>query len=549
MARFGAHAVPVSPNPAGGFDMDGYLALHGFEVLRRKPWSAHPGGTVIELACCPFDGAHVGGSAAFTLLDGNPGFSCQHNGCKGKTIKDVFARYPVHRQGSVHGTSDKNTNKRRGEPAGAGIETGSHGAQWPQPPAADAFHGVAGELVRLIEPHSEADPVALLVQFLVGFGNLIGRNAHFTAEADRHFMNLFAVMVGQTSKGRKGTSLGQIQQILVTIDTDWSSTRIMGGLASGEGLVWAVRDEIRVNSPIRNKGRVVEYEEVVADAGEKDKRLMVVEPEFARVLQSCERETNTLSALIRQAWDTGNLRILTKNQAAKSTDAHISIIGHITKQELCRLLTNTAVGNGFANRFLWIGTRRSKILPEGGAIHTVDFAPVVRKIQAAAEFARDTQEAIRRDVEGRDIWHRVYAELSEGRPGLLGAVTSRSEAQTMRLACLYALLDCSSEVRGEHLEAALALWKYCDDSAKFIFGDSLGDATADEILRQLQCQPQGLTRTEIREHFNRNKSASEIERALGVLQEHALARMDRRIEQEGQIRPTERWFATAQVRC
>ncbi|MEK7750865.1 MAG: bifunctional DNA primase/polymerase [Acidobacteriota bacterium] len=420
-------------------------------------------------------------------------------------------------------------------------------ANWPEDLRLEAYHGVAGELVRAIEPHSEADPAALLIQFLIGFGNLIGRQAHFMAEADRHPMNLFAVIVGQTAKGRKGTSLGQVQRVLAVVDPVWSDTRVMGGLASGEGLIWAVRDEIREHVPVREKGRVARYEEVVSDEGVKDKRLLGVEPEFARVLQVTERESNTLSAVIRQAWDTGNLRVLTKKQSARSTEAHISLIGHITKDELRRLLTDTAMANGFANRFLWLCARRSKLLPEGGALHSVDFEQIIRRIQAAVDFARSA-ENIRRDEEARAIWYEVYADLSEGKPGLLGAVTSRAEAQTMRLACLYALLDSSLVVRAEHLLAALEVWRYCEDSARFIFGDTLGDATADEILRELRQRPQGMTRNDIREHFTRNKSSAEIGRALAVLQEYGLARAERTREEEGQKRPTERWFAVSATR-
>jgi len=64
---------------------------------------------------------------------------------------------------------------------------------------------LAGRFVRTVEPHSEADPVALLVQFLVAFGSAVGRGPHFVAEADHHGVNLNAVFVGETAKGRKGT--------------------------------------------------------------------------------------------------------------------------------------------------------------------------------------------------------------------------------------------------------------------------------------------------------------------------------------------------------
>jgi hypothetical protein len=228
-----------------------------------------------------------------------------------------------------------------------------------------------------------------------------------------------------------------------------------------------------------------------------------------------------------------------KKQPAHATDAHISIIGHITKDELRRLLTDTAAANGFANRFLWVCTRRSKFLPEGGALQNVDFAPIIRRLQEAADFARDLVQ-MQRDDGARTVWREVYPTLSDGKPGMLGAVTSRAEAQTMRLACLYALLDCSPAVHAEHLTAALEIWRYCEDSARFIFGQALGDATADEILRALRQRPDGMTRTEIREHFARNKSSAEIERALSVLQEYGLALTQREQGEHG--RPTERWF-------
>jgi hypothetical protein len=111
----------------------------------------------------------------------------------------------------------------------------------------------------------------------------------------------------------------------------------------------------------------------------------------------------------------------------------------------------------------------------------------------------------------------------------------------MRLACVYALLDCSHVVNAKHLMAALEVWRYCEDSARFIFGDALGDATADEILRALRTAGSGgLTRTEISAQFGRNKQAGDIGRALNVLQEYGRARMTRE-QTEG--RPVERWYA------
>ncbi len=415
---------------------------------------------------------------------------------------------------------------------------------WPNPPDEAAFHGLAGDVVRLITPHSEADRVALLVQFLAAFGNIIGRMPHFVAEAAYHALNLFLVLVGVTSKARKGSSWAQILRPCSAVEEDWARDRLQSGLSSGEGLIWSVRDPITKMEPVKEKGkRTGEYQEVIVDAGVDDKRLLVQEAEFSSPLRMCERDGNTLSALIRQAWETGNLRALTKNSPAKSTGAHISIVGHITRDELRRYLNTTEAGNGFGNRFLWFCARRSKCLPEGGNLEQEALAPLILQLKEAINFAKTVGE-MKRDEESKAMWRDVYPELSEGAPGLLGAVTARAEAQVMRLACLYALLDKSSVIRKDHLAAALDLWEYAEASARYIFGDALGDPTADELLKVLRTNSEGLTRTDIRDFFGRNKRSYEIDRALGVLLEHGLASPFR---ESSNGRPVERWKAVRGV--
>lgn len=386
------------------------------------------------------------------------------------------------------------------------------GSTWPAPLADHAIHGLAGQFTRIVEPHSESDSAALLGQFLLAFGNAAGASPHFLAEADKHGININAVFVGETAKARKGTSWGHVLRVIKAADPDWSHC-ITSGLSSGEGLIWQVRNPIMRRDPIKEKGRVVGYEEVIADEGIADKRLLTFESEFASVLRVSSRDGNTLTAVIRNAWDTGDLSTLTKNHAARATGAHISILGHITRTELLRYLEDTEAANGFGNRFLWLCVRRSKILPEGGNLSEADLAPIVHKVTEALCFARGMGE-LRRDVEAREIWFRVYEDLSEGQPGLLGAMIARAEAQVMRLACIYALLDLSPTIRKEHLLAALAVWDYAEASARFIFGERMGDPVADKIMGALAQAPQGLTRTDISSLFGRHRTARDIERAL-----------------------------------
>ncbi len=234
-------------------------------------------------------------------------------------------------------------------------------------------------------------------------------------------------------------------------------TRILTGLVSGEGLIWAVRDPIYKTENIKDKGRGVGAEEVLADPGVEDERLLVAEPEYAAVLRVCKRENNTLSPLIRSAWDSGNLRTLAKNSPATATDAHISIIGHITGEELRLALPEVEGFSGFANRFLWVAVRRSKLLPDGG--RDPDLSGFAVRLKQAADFARFVGR-MQRDDQAGALWHQIYGDLANDRStGLLAAVTSRAEAQVLRLSMIYALLDRSATIREEHLRAALAVWE------------------------------------------------------------------------------------------
>lgn len=425
-----------------------------------------------------------------------------------------------------------------------GVETPSE--RWPELPA-EALHGLAGEVVRAIDPHTEADPAGVLIHFLIGFGNLIGRGPYFRVGGVTHHANLFAVCVGATAAGRKGTALGEVMRLLRIVDSDWAKECVTSGLSSGEGLVWAVRDPVLETQPVREKGRTVDVQAVVTDEGVSDKRLFVAEGEFSGALKVMAREGNTLSNVLRLAWDSGELNILTKAKRARATGAHISLVGHITRDELQRYLNSTEEANGFANRFLWVAVRRSKLLPDGGNLRDSVLEPLAERVAAAADFARRTGE-LRRDEAARKVWHAVYPELSAGRTGLFGAVTSRAEPQVMRLALIYALLDSADAIRTDHLFAGLAVWQYAEASARWIFGQALGDPVADEILRALRASPEGLTRTDIRDLFGRNQNAARVAAALRSLAEQGAARMEVE-KKDGLGRPSERWYAisTAQT--
>lgn len=379
----------------------------------------------------------------------------------------------------------------------------SQPATWPVLPE-PALYGLAGDVVRAIEPHSEAAREAILMQFLTAFGNVIDSSAHCRVEASRHALNLFCLLIGESSKARKGTSWGHIRQLFNRVDDVWIADRVTSGLSSAEGLINEVRDE--------------------PDGTPTDRRLLIVQDEFATVLKIMSRDGNTLSPTLRSAWDSGYLRTLVKCSPLKATNAHISMIGRITRIELLKYLSETESMNGFANRLLFACVKRSKCLPEGATVSSRVIVELSRRTFDAVQWARIEPRELRRDDAARQLWATVYPALSEGIPGLLGSATARGEAQVLRLSGLYAVLDQSATVKIEHLQAALALWDYCFSSARFIFGDATGDAVADRIREALKiADEEGMTRTGISEIFKRHVSSERIGQALSQLASLGLA--------------------------
>ena len=360
----------------------------------------------------------------------------------------------------------------------------------------EALYGVAGEIIRKIEPHTEAHPAALLLQFFAGVGNMIGRGPYFITEGDKQHCNLFVCVVGDSSQGRKGTAWGRVKNLLTRTNEQWAGDRIKGGLASGEGVIAELKD------PPKEDG-----EQAKAAI---DKRLLLMEGEFGQVLQVMSRTGNTLNSILRHAWDSGHLNNMTKGSPLQASNCHISLIGHITREELRRLLSKTDASNGFANRFLYVHSARTKQLPHGGG--KLDFTVETNTLREIVSTSQGRGE-ITRSQEADDYWASIYSELTQKVPGLWGEVTSRGHAQVVRLSLIFCLLDIAEKIEAKHIQAAKAVWDYCSQSARWAFEESQFSKDAQRILAALQDGPK--TKTQITHGvFQRHITAGELDAAL-----------------------------------
>jgi hypothetical protein len=393
---------------------------------------------------------------------------------------------------------------------------------WPAPPGPEAWSGTAGVIAETIAPHTEADPVAVLAQLLVGAGAIVGRGAWLQIEATRHHPNEFVVLVGDTARARKGSSWDHVARVLHRADPGLAA-RTRTGLSTGEGLIWAARDADG------------------SDPGAADPRLLVVEPEFVTVLKASGRDINTLSPVLRAAWDGRPLALLTRTAPARASGAHISVVGHITGAELAHHLSAVEAANGFLNRFIFIACRRQRLLPDGGNADPLAGTGIPERLGADLAAARRAGH-ITLDIAAAVEWRDIYTRLAhEPDDGIAGALCARAEAHVLRLAMLYALVDGQTTIRAGHLRSGLALWDYAARSAAWATGGATGDPLAEQIHAALTASPDGLTRTQLRDLFNRNQPAARVDAALAAL---AQAGRTQRRRQHTAGRPAEIWAAT-----
>jgi hypothetical protein len=299
------------------------------------------------------------------------------------------------------------------------------------------------------------------------------------------------------------------------VDPDFWKEQRVGGLSTGEGLVAKVADK-KSKNPETGEWEIEEVE----------KRLYVVEEEFSKVLAQLRREGNILSQILRESFDSGNLSVLTRNNPLQAFGAHIAITGHITPEELHDRFNHIEMANGFGNRFLWFAVKSDKVLPTCQPIPDEVFKPLVRRVRSVANHSADL---IPLAPASMGKWKKeIYPSLREDRPGFAGHLVARGSSIVLRLALIYYLLDPppkgeSQGIAPVHLDAALEVWRYCEESVQLLFRGRAGTFLGDKILELLRDGP--MTKDQLNDHLSPKQKAE----APGVLAD---------LESSGQIRKT-----------
>jgi hypothetical protein len=359
---------------------------------------------------------------------------------------------------------------------------------WPARPQAMLEHGVVGDLLRRVELETEADPVAIATTFLTALGNVIGRGPYAVVDGTRHGLNLFVSIVGGTSEGRKGTSMGIVRRIMRDVDADWVRWCRTPNLVSGEGLIDRVRDDVYRMMVDKKTGQP---ENVLVEPGVEDKRLLCEIQELAGTMRAGRSERSTLFQTMREAWDGVDLATMSKNSRRTATEPHVSIVSHVTPEELAKLQTDADVYGGSWNRFLWIASKRARLRPHGGDFE--DLGDLQDRVRSVVTHARNVGK-MRRTPAADRLWETEYYRRAEIRAGgVVGAILGRAEPQLLRLSMLAALARESDVVDVEDLAAALALWQYADETVRMLFS-GCEDPLVSRLIEAIRSDP-GISRS------------------------------------------------------
>lgn len=398
---------------------------------------------------------------------------------------------------------------------------------------------------------SEAHPVAVAANVIAWFGAAVGRVAFQRIGDLKIHCRPFVLIVGKSGKARKGTAETTAREVFRRADAvlrRQSGTKNVlrfhdGGLSTGEGLAWAIRDPVEGDE--KGKG---------ADAGVSDKRLVAIESEFANVLSQKERQGNTLSSTLRTMWDGKDREPMTKSDPVRASHPHVVVIGHITGFELRTKASDNDAANGLLNRFVLVHVHRPKLVPLPDPTPEAVLDELAQRLAVAIDYAtrRDPHQRDKHEVvmtpEAKDEWRKLYPAITRDRDGKAGGLMARSEVYARMLAMIFALMDCRSEIEPCDIFAALAWVDYWAASVTYVFhGEGEADADDDgldpfaaEVLKLVQARP-GIKLSEINAHWNRNRT-DEVRAALEKLMSLAPPLVRQEIDKATGGRVAKRYF-------
>lgn len=372
----------------------------------------------------------------------------------------------------------------------------------------DAFYGIAGQLANEVSAIDGVSKEAILMQFLICIGNLCGQKFYYFIGGKKIYPSDFLILCGSTGSSKKGTSFSDVKWFFDKYWPEFTHSRLKTGVNSGEGLINCIRDKI-ISIEKDKTGKEIE---VIKDQGALSKIVLFLEPELSRLLKAGKREGSTVTETIRNAWDQVPLEINTSQRSIRSTDYNVSLIAHITPNELKSLVTDIDSSNGFLNRFLFClaGNAEPKVFPE--PFEKVRFSFSTELVTLISFINSIESEVIDLDESARVYYEDIYKEYFYKPESEISDLIGRNIPHLLKMAMLYAILDRSPFIKTEHLKASKALIDFSENSIRYIFKDKIYNKKEKKILYFLSKHSGHSSRGKIQSDcFKNNISKEELD--------------------------------------
>jgi hypothetical protein len=415
------------------------------------------------------------------------------------------------------------------------------GARSPPVPDLACFYGLVGEVAREGSEGTETSPIAIAGNFISYLSCAIGRMPHLAVGNTSHHARLFCLHVGRSGRGRKGDAVALVSRIDEALRASCKGLSPQvhrGGLSSREGLAALIHDGYSMG---RRQVPAVE-----------DKRLWVIESEFANVLQQSRRGGNTLSAALRDCWDGVDLKPATKTNCVHATRPHVCLSGAISPSELLALTQRRDLLNGFVNRFLMVWGERTQIAPFPRRTPQTRVDALAADVADILEFTRpragDGRESALMSMaeHARRRYAQLYrSELNQAAGNaLVDSLLERRAPMLLRLAMVFALADRQWLIAEQHIDAAAAWVRYVTDSALFVFSSERDCGlqprvqwAAERISEFLTNRGSASRRDLMVECFGRHQPAGVVDAAIAYLIDSRPSRVSVELQPRDHNRP------------
>lgn len=351
-------------------------------------------------------------------------------------------------------------------------------APFPDDPDPVTFEGLAGAAVDSLSTLTSASRIGMLTTLLAAWGGLFGSRTQYHGDQPSV---LFAVLIGETGRARKGTTTSAVWSALahalasgfVAIPI---STNRWDGLASGEALVRILGE---------------------AKGSDTSKPVygLIVEEEFERLLRrmrSSEGYQSTLDTYLRQAFDARMIQHITATKTLRIHPPYgVSILGNVTRETLRQNVSPDMARSGFANRFMWVPIEERDVSIPGSSPWR--FADEISRSLIDARAAWMGGQTIELDNDALGLLNEYGAHLRD-LGGMVGAMGARLHVIAARIALVHAALDRSMTIGRRFVERAIALTEYARAGLRWSFRNDIGDEDANVLLSAvLGAVPDGLS--------------------------------------------------------